>query len=68
MYIYESCCGSLYTSDEMLDYDDTYCETCGDSDRYIGYAKNKKEAYKLLKEDYSKDYIIKFINENWVEM
>ena len=32
MYIYESHMGGLYTSYEPLDYEDLYCEECGDSD------------------------------------
>ena len=32
MYIYECHMGGLYTSDEPLDYEDLYCEECGDSD------------------------------------
>ena len=31
MYIYQSHMGGLYTSDDELDYEQTYCETCGDS-------------------------------------
>ena len=73
MYIYESHLGGLYTSDEYLDYDDLYCEQCGDSDWLIGYAATKEEAWKLLKDDidingsggYSYDYIQTFINTYW---
>lgn len=32
MYIYESHMGGLYTSEEPIDYEDLYCETCGDFD------------------------------------
>lgn len=32
MCIYEGHMGWLYSSDELLDYEDLYCETCGDSD------------------------------------
>ena len=37
MYIYQSHMGGLYTSDDELDYEQTDCETCGDSDWLIGY-------------------------------
>lgn len=50
MYIYEGHLGGLYTSDYVLDYDDLYCETCGDSDTYIGYADTREEAWELLKD------------------
>lgn len=70
MYIYESHMGgSLYTSDDYFDYEDLYCEQCGSSDSYIGYANTKEEALKLLlpmtDSDYcpwDKEYIEKFIN------
>ena len=51
MYIYEGHMGSLYTSDSVLDYEDTYCETCGDSDWLIGHANTREEAWNLLKDD-----------------
>ena len=51
MYIYEGHMGGLYTSDEPLDYEDLYCEECGDSDQLIGYAITKEEAWNLLKDD-----------------
>ena len=75
MYIYESHLGGLYTSDEYLDYDDLYCEQCGDSDWLIGYAATKEKAWELLKDDtdingsggWDYDYIKEFINANWEE-
>lgn len=51
MYIYEGHMGSLYTSDTALDYEDLYCEQCGDSDWLIGYATTRAEAWELLKDD-----------------
>ena len=75
MYIYESHLGGLYTSDEYLDYDDLYCEQCGDSDWLIGYAATRKEAWDLLTDytdidgsgGYSHDHIQIFINTHWEE-
>ena len=72
MYIYESHMGGLYTSDEPLDYEDLYCEECGDSDRLIGYAETREDAWNLLKDDtdidgsggWEYDYIHEFINGN----
>lgn len=46
VYIYESCCGSLYTSRCLIK--DTYCSQCGDYDTYWGKAKCKKDVYKLF--------------------
>lgn len=45
IYIYEGHMGNLYTSDEPLDYDELYCEQCGDSDWLLGYAETKEEAW-----------------------
>ena len=75
MYIYESHLGSLYTSIYELDYDELYCEQCGDSDWLIGYAITKEEAWDLLKNDvdingsggWDYDYVQNFININWEE-
>ena len=75
MYIYEGHMGGLYTSDEPLDYEDLYCEECGDSDRLIGNDETRKEAWDLLKDDtdidgsggWDYDYEQEFINGNWNE-
>ena len=75
MYIYQGHLGSLYTSDEYLDYDDQYCDQCGDSDWLIGYATTREEAWELLKDDtdingsggWDYDYVQKFIEVNWDE-
>lgn len=60
MYIYESHMGDLYATQEPLNDDELYCETCGDSDTYLGCANNKKEAKKLLGND---KYIRAFIDK-----
>ena len=67
MYIYENCMGELYTSYEPLDYEDLYCEQCGDSDSLIGYADTKKEAWDLLKDEWNHEYIQEFIDLCWDE-
>lgn len=72
MYIYQSHMGGLYTSDDVLDYEQTYCETCGDSDWLIGYAETREEAWELLKDDtnidgsggWDYDYVQDFLR-NW---
>ena len=72
MYIYESHMGSLFVSDDELDYEQTYCETCGDSDWLIGYAETREEAWNLLKDDtdingsggWNYDYVQEFL-KNW---
>lgn len=64
MYIYENHLGGgLYTSDNLLDYDDLYCEQCGDSDSYVGEADTREEAYELLKDDYDEEYLNEFLKD-----
>lgn len=72
MYIYESHMGGLFVSDEILDYKQTYCETCGDSDYLLGYAETREEAWNLLKDDtningsggWDYEYVQEFL-KNW---
>lgn len=64
--------GSLFVSDDILDYEQTYCETCGDSDFLLGYAETREEAWNLLKDDtningsggWNYDYVQEFL-KNW---
>ena len=51
-YYYENHLGGYYSSEEELDYEDLYCETCCDSDWPLGYYETEEE---FLKE-YSKRY------------
>lgn len=75
MYIYEGHMGSLFTTDELLSYEECYCETCGDSDWLIGEADTRKEAWELLKDEidingsggWDFEYVANFINGNWEE-
>lgn len=43
MYYYESHMGGIYTSVEYYDFDDLYCEECGDSDTFLGDYETFKE-------------------------
>ena len=67
MYIYESHLGGFYTSDEYLDYEDLYCEECGDSDGLFGeYDENDAiRFWNDTKEDYTPNYIMQFIEETF---
>ena len=75
MYIYEGHMGSLFATDELLSYEECYCETCGDSDWFIGEADTRKEAWELLKDEidingsggWNFEYVANFINSNWEE-
>lgn len=73
MYIYESHMGGLFASENLLDDEETYCETCGDRDWLIGYAATRTEALKILlvyagENDYGGydyDYICEFVSGKW---
>lgn len=75
MYIYQSHMGGLFVSDDVLDYEQIYCETCGDSDFLLGYAETREEAWELLKDDtdingsggLNYDYVQEFL-KNWEEL
>ena len=65
VHIYESHMGGFFYDDEPLDYDYLYCDTCGDSDNYLGTASDKEEAWRLMQDllvYYDEDYIKKFID------
>jgi len=62
MYIYESCTGFLYATEEDQNYEDTICSVCMNSDSFIGYAQTKEEAFSMLNEiGYSTDSIYDFV-------
>lgn len=72
MYIYQSHMGGLFLSGDVLDYEQTYCETCGDSDYLLGYAETREEAWNLLRDDtningsggWDYEYVQEFL-KNW---
>lgn len=74
MYIYQSHMGGLFVSGDILDYEQTYCEECGDSDFLIGYAETREEAWNFLKDDtdingsggLDYEYVQEFL-KNWEE-
>jgi len=67
-HIYESHMGGFFFTDRILE--DTYCDSCGDSDTYIGSAETKSEAIKLIRNSmfgdlYTKKYIREIVNEEF---
>ena len=50
-YLYDGHLGSLFTSDNILSYEECYCETCGDSDQLIGTFTTLEEFWNLIKDD-----------------
>lgn len=75
MYVYESHLGGLFTVLDELDFEEIYCEECGDTDSFIGYADTREEAWDLFKDDidingsggWNYDYIKEFIDSHWDE-
>lgn len=80
LYIYENHLGGLFCSERELDFDEIYCEDCGDSDTLIGCADTAETAWNLLRSytyieennedyentgDYSLNYILNFISSNF---
>lgn len=60
MYVYESHMGGVYLSEDLIRYEDLYCETCGDSDWLLGEVDD--DDYQTLRSllqasDYSEEYI-----------
>ena len=56
MYIYEGHMGGFYSSEEELDYDELYCESCGDSDTPLGWFDTKDELREVLYDYYDCNY------------
>ena len=54
-YVYSSHLGGLYCSDEELDWDDLYCEQCGDSDWFIGEFDSAKDVLAYMADDIDVD-------------
>lgn len=51
VYLYESHVGGLYINEECLNFEDLYCEECGDSDNLLGSFETLKEFWDLVKDE-----------------
>lgn len=49
-YLYDSHLGGIYSTDELLDIDNLYCDECGDSDWEIGYYEDLSDLWQLVKD------------------
>ena len=64
MFIYESHMGGcLFSAEEELDWEELYCEECGDSDRLIGEYDDPYQFFEDCKEEYDPVYLMRFIEE-----
>lgn len=50
-YLYKYHLGGLYTTGRYLDFDDLYCEQCGDADEFIGVFYTLAEFWDLVKDE-----------------
>lgn len=51
VYLYESHVGGLYINEECLNFENLYCEECGDSDNLLGSFETLKEFWDLVKDE-----------------
>jgi len=51
VFLYESHLGGYFASEEELEWEGLYCETCGDSDYLVGEYETKEEREKLLMDE-----------------
>lgn len=49
MEVYENHMGGIYFDDDVLSFDDLYCEQCGDSDWHLGHADTWDDVLEMLK-------------------
>ena len=72
VYVYENhLSGGFYTSSEPLDYDELYCDSCGDSDTDCGYFATREELKEMLYDwndcNYKYDIVSKFMTKEEYE-
>jgi len=66
MYIYENHLGGLYATEDLLDYENLHCETCGDSDTLLGKANTREEFLSMIDiEGWNEKYLKEFLDENF---
>jgi len=49
-YWYASCLGTIFSTNQILTFEESYCDMCGDFHQYIGVHKTEIEAIKSLEE------------------
>ena len=55
MFVYENHLGGLYCTDYEKDWDDLYCEQCGDSDWFVGEFDSAKDVLAYMADDIDVD-------------
>lgn len=54
-YLYENHMGGMFYTYEERDYEDMYCETCGDSDWFMGTFETEEELKDLMGDKYCEE-------------
>ena len=71
MEVYESHLGGIYFSEDVLDWDELYCDECGDSDSHLGHADTWEEVIPMLKWGWEEDdefrYDPEYLNDLKIE-
>lgn len=73
-YIYEGHLGSIYATSYELDYDDLYCEQCGDSDWLVGGVETVGELLDAIASlvvgayNLSPEYVQEWVNEEFPDL
>lgn len=71
MEVYESHLGGIFFADGLLDWDELYCDECGDSDKHLGHADTWEEVKDMItdlegwcpyEDEYMNDLRIEFEN------
>ena len=66
-YLYESHLGDAYITKRKMSYDETYCDTCNDSDELLGTFKTEVQLRKLLEREDFYSEVINDIVKDWKE-
>lgn len=67
MFVYSSHLGyGVFYSDRRLDYEETYCDECGDSDNFLGEFYTRKQLKRILKNNnFNEEYINNELDEQF---
>ena len=71
MFLYENHMGGLFFMEEELDWEDLYCETCGDTDFPLGECSTREEALDLIAAEgrpygrYDPEYVKELLDETF---
>lgn len=63
-YLYEGHMGCYYWTQEEREYEDLYCETCGDCDFFLGTFETVEELKELIRDGhFAEEYVEEILQE-----